>query len=213
MKKKNKLPEYVIEELIPRFRGIDNPTIANVKCEILNMNGNFIVSKTSMPDYDKLHLNIDDSLSSEYEITLCSDQVFNEKKESYDRYRIGEYDKIDGMLTTYHHTATTGSTYVTPDGFEKHFKFRTLFEDFGIDIKKKYKFNESKFKLNDVFKISFTRQFDEKICYGILIKIEDTKLSFKVPKNPYVDDNTPYTYECSIDWIVDGTVEIERIDL
>lgn len=33
MEKKNKIPEYVIEELIPRFHGIDNPTIANVKCD------------------------------------------------------------------------------------------------------------------------------------------------------------------------------------
>lgn len=33
MENKNKLPEYVIEELIPRFRGVDTPTIAYVECD------------------------------------------------------------------------------------------------------------------------------------------------------------------------------------
>lgn len=203
--KNNKLPEYVIEELIPRFRGIDAPTIANVKCDQLGIDGNYIMSKTSEPDYDKLHLNADDTMMGTYDIVLCSDKAYREIKELYEDSKGLRCDETDGMLSTYHHSITTGLTYVTSIGFENHFKIRTLSKDFGIDIKKNYKFSKSKLKINDVFKISYKGWFDDDM-YGILIKIEDETLCFKFAQ--YSD-----LYECDIDWIIDGKIEIKRVVL
>ena len=205
MKKNNKLPEYIIEELIPRFRGIDTPTIANIECSFLNMNGNFIMSKTSEPDYDKLHLNANDTMMGTYDIVLCSDKAYREIKDSYERSNDHQYDETSGMLSTFHHSITTGMTYVTSFGFENHFKICTLSKDFGIDIKTNYKFDKSKLKVNDVFKLSSKRLFDKDI-YGILIKVEDESLYFKFAE--YSD-----MYECYINWIINGKVEIERVIL
>lgn len=169
------------------------------------MNGNFVMSKTSALDYDKLHLNADDTTFGTYDIILCSDEKYREVKDSYDDSKEHKYDESDGILSTYHHSITTGMTYVTSVGFENHFKIRALNKDFGIDIKKNYKFDSSKLKVNDVFKLSSKRLFDKDI-YGILIKIEDDKLCFKFAE--YSD-----LYECHINWIIDGKVEIERIVL
>lgn len=215
MKKKNKLPEYVIEELIPRFRGIDIPTIANVECKILNMNGNFIMSKISEPDHDELHLNVDDSVMNEYDIKLFSNELYRETKESYERCRINEYDEVDGMLTTYHHSIVTGSTYVTLDGFNKHFKIHTLRKDFGIDIKKNYKFDKSKLKVNAVFEITFNHKMRKcDIRYGILLSVDDTTLKFKLSMGFDPDDDyAPMKCEIKVDEIINGKVKLERVKL
>lgn len=211
---KNKLPDYVIEELIPRFRGIDTPTIAHVECSYLNMNGNFIMSKTSKPDYDELHFNIDGGMFSTYDITLCSDKMYRETKDSYECYRSGKYDEVDGMLTTYKHSIA-GVTYVTSIGFMNHFKIRTLQEDFTIDIKENYKFDESKLKVNDVFKITFKGKLKQTdVRYGILLSVDDTTLKLKLATG-FVqdDDNGPMTYEINIDEIISGKVMLDKIDL
>ena len=206
---KNKLPDYVIEELIPRFRGIDTPTIAYVECKFLNMNRNFIMSKTSKPDCDELHFNIDGAMFSTYDITLCSDKLYRETKDSYEYYRSGRYDEVDGMLTTYKHSIA-GATYVTLEGFEKHFKIRSLRQDFGIDIKPIYKFDTLKFKVNDVFKITSGKGHD--IQYGILTMVKEDELNFKMPSdNPL--SNNPFEYVCDIKWIIDRSVKLERVEL
>ncbi len=213
--KNNKLPEYVVEELIPRFRGIDAPTIANVECGFLNMTGNFIMSKTSTPDYDKLHLNADDTMMGTYDIILCPDKTYREVKDSYVRYKDHRYDETDGMLTTYHHSITTGMTYVTSLGFENHFKIRTLSKDFGIDIKNNYKFDTSKLKLNNVFKI--TLKYENKkvdIRYGILLSVNDTTLKLSLSMGFDEDDDYgPTTLEINIDNIINGVVTLERVVL
>jgi hypothetical protein len=212
-KMKNKIPEYVIEELIPRFRGIDTPTIANVECAFLNMNGNFIMSKTSEPDYDKLHLNANDTMMGNYDIALCSNKAYREIKELYDDSKEHRYDETDGMLSTYHHSITTGMTYVTLLGFENHFKIRTLSKDFGIDIKKNYKFDKSKLKLNDVFEITIkykTKKAD--IRYGILLSDNDTTLQLNLSMGFDEDAYKPATLGISIDDIINGTVTLERVD-
>jgi len=217
MKKKNdiSIPEYVIEELIPRFRGIDTPTIANVKCDFLNMNGNFIMSKKSMPDYDKLYLNANDTMMGMYDIVLCSDKAYREIKDSYERRKDHKYDEVDGMLTTYHHSFTDGMTYVTSVGFVHHFKINVLRKGFGIDIKKNYKFDASKLKVNDVFKIIIkyrAKKFDER--YGILLTVKDTTLKFKLSIGFDPDDDyAPMEYEINIDNIVSGKVTLERVEL
>ena len=210
---KNKLPDYVIEELIPRFRGIDTPTIAHVECELLNMNRNFIMSKTSKPDYDELHFDIDGGMFSTYDITLCSDKMYREIKNSYEHD--GQYDEIDGMLTTKRYSITTGMTYVTSVGFMNHFKIRTLVDDFTIDIKMNYKFDPSKLKVNDVFKITINDKIRSSIVrYGILLSVNDTTLELKLATG-FVqdDDNTPMKYEINIDEIISGKVTLERVEL
>ena len=208
----NKLPEYVIEESVPRFSGIDIPTIAYVECKFLNMDGNFIMSKTSKPDYDELRLVFNNTMGGLYDITLCSDKMYREIKDSYERNN--DFDEVDGMLTTYRHSITTGKTYVTSVGFEHHFKIRSLRKDFGIDIEPIYKFDASKFQVNDVFKIT-SGKCANGIQYGILMTIRDTSLIFKMPSNPYCRDDRkcPYEYVCDIKWVVDGSVKLERVDL
>lgn len=208
---KNKLPDYVIEELIPRFRGIDTPTIAHVECKFLNMNRHFIMSKTSKPDRDELHFNIDGAMFSTYDITLCSDKLYRETKDSYEQYRSGKYDEVDGMLTTYRHSIA-GVTYVTLDGFEKHFKIRALRPDFGIDIKPIYKFDTLKFKVNDVFKITSGKGIND-IQYGILTMIKEDELNFKMPSNNPLSNNQSEEYVCDIRWIIDRSVKLERVEL
>ena len=211
---KNKLPDYVIEELIPRFRGIDTPTIAHVECKFLNMNRNFIMSKTSKRDFDELHFNIDGAMFTTYDITLCSDKMYRETKDSYERYESGKYDEVDGMLTTYKHSIA-GVTYVTSIGFMNHFKIRTLVDDFTIDIKKNYKFDPSKLKVNDVFIITINYKIrSSAVRYGILLSIDDTTLKLKLAAGfDQDDDNKPMTYEINIDEIISGKVTLERIDL
>jgi len=213
--KKTKLPEYVIEELIPRFRGIDTPTIANVKCDFLNMNGNFIMSKTSEDDYDELHLNADNTMFGRYGIVLCSDKAYREVKESYERSKDHKYDEVDDMLTTCRHSISNGMTYVTFLGFENNFKIHALRKDFGIDIKKNYKFDKSKLKVNDVFKIIIkyrAKKFDER--YGILLSVKDTTLKLKLSIGFDPDDDyAPMEYEINIDNIVSGKVTLERVEL
>ena len=215
MKKKNKLPEYVIEELIPRFRGIDTPTIANVQCDFLNINGNYIMSKTSEPDHDKLHLNVDYSKRNTYDITLCSDKMYRDIKESYEHRKDGRYDEVDGMLTTYRHSITTGLTYVTSIGFNDHFKICALRKDFGIDIKKNYKFDASKLKVNDVFKITFNYKLKKiDVRYGILLSVNDKTLKFQLSIGFDPDDDYgPMKYDINIDDIINGKVMIERVYL
>jgi len=214
-KKQNNIPEYVIEELIPRFRGIDTPTIAYVKCDFLNMNGNFIMSKTSKPDYDILQLNADDTMMGTYAIMLCQDKAYREVKESIERHKDDQYDEIDGMLTTYRHSITGGTTYVTSVGFVQHFKIHPLRKGFGIDIKKNYKFDISKLKRNDVFKITIKygrKKFDER--YGILLSVNDTTLKLKLSMGFDPDDDyAPMAYEIKIDDIVNGKVTLEKVDL
>ena len=214
-KKQNSIPEYVIEELIPRFRGIDTPTIANVKCDFLNMNGNFIMSKSSEEDYDELHLNADNTMFGRYDIALCSDKDYLEIKESYENNKDNRYDEVDGLLTTFRHSISNGVTYVTFDGFEKHFKINVLRKGFGIDIKKNYKFDKSKLKVNEVFKITAGKLTNNIECYGILMEIRDTSLVFKMPSNPYnrEDSGSPYEYICDIKWIIDETIKLERVEL
>lgn len=214
MKKKNKLPEYVIEELIPRFRGINTPTIANVKCDFLNMNGNFIMFKASEPDHDELYFDLD-SIFKSYDIKLCSDKMYREIKESYERCKINEYDEVDGMLTTYRYSITSGLTYVTSAGFENHFKIQALSKDFGIDIKKNYKFDTSKLKVNDVFQITFKGKLKQtNVRYGILLSVNDKTLKFQLSTGFDPDDNYgPMKYEINIDDIVSGKVILERVDL
>jgi hypothetical protein len=210
---KNKLPDYIIEELIPRFRGIDTPTIAHVECKFLNMNRNFIMSKTSKPDYDELHFDIDGGMFSTYDITLCSDKMYREIKNSYEH--VGQYDEIDGMLTTKCYSITTGMTYVTSVGFMNHFKIRTLVDEFTIDIKKNYKFDSSKLKVNDVFIITINYKIrSSAVRYGILLSVNDTTLELKLATG-FVqdDDNTPMKYEINIDEIISGKVTLERVDL
>jgi hypothetical protein len=215
MEKKNAIPEYVIEELVPRFRGIDTPTIANVKCDFLNMNANFIMSKTSKPDYDELHLNANETMCGSYNIVLCSDKAYREIKESYENNKDNRYDEFDGLLTTYHHSITTGMTYVTSIGFVQHFKISALRKDFGIDIKKNYKFDTSKFKRNDVFKIIIkykVKKFDER--YGILLSVNDKTLKLKLSIGFDPDDDyRPMNYDIKIDDIVNGKVTLERVNL
>jgi hypothetical protein len=215
-KKQNNIPEYVIEELIPRFRGVDTPTIANVKCDFLNMNGNFIMSKTSKSDHDVLHFDLDgDVMFKSYDIRLYSDKMYCETKESYERCKIDEYDEVDGMLTTYHHSITTGTTYVTSIGFENHFKIRALRKDFGIDIKKNYKFDSSKLKVNDVFEITFDYKLKQRdVRYGILLSVKDTTLKLKLSIGFDPDDDYgPMNYRLNIDDIVSGKIKLERVNL
>ena len=215
MKKKDIVPEYVIEELIPRFRGIDTPTIANAKCDFLNMNGNFIMSKTSKPDYDTLHFNANETMFGTYDIVLCSDKAYREIKESYENNKDNRYDEFDGLLTTYRHSITTGMTYVTSIGFVQHFKINALRKDFGIDIKKNYKFDTSKLKRNDVFKLTFKckyKKFDER--YGILLSVNDQTLKLKLSIGFDPDDDyAPMMYEINIDDIVNGKVILEKVNL
>lgn len=215
MKNKTKLPEYVIEELIPRFRGIDIPTIANVKCDFLNMNGNFIMSKSSEEDYDELYFEANDTMFGRYDIVLCSDKAYREIKESYERSKDHKYDEVDDMLTTCRYSISNGMTYVTSLGFENNFKIRALRKDFGIDIKKNYKFDKSKLKVNDVFKIIIkyrANKFDEK--YGILLSVKDTTLKLKLSIGFDPDDDyAPMEYEINIDNIVSGKVTLEKVEL
>lgn len=215
MKKKqnNIIPEYVIEKLIPRFRGIDTPTIANVKCDFLNMNGNYIMSKTSKPDHDNLYFDLDYSMFTSRDIKLVSDEMYRETKESYERCKINEYDEVDGMLTTYHHSFATGSTYVTSNGFNNHFKISALRKDFGIDIKKNYKFDTSKFKVNEVFQITFKyKKID--IRYGILLSVNDKTLKFHLSTGFDPDDDyAPMKCEINIDDIISGKIQLERVNL
>jgi hypothetical protein len=106
-------------------------------------------------------------------------------------------------------------TYVTSVGFVHHFKIRALRKDFGIDIKKNYKFDKSKLKVNDVFKIIIkyrTNKFDEK--YGILLSVKDTTLKLKLSIGFDPDDDyAPMEYEINIDNIVSGKVTLEKVDL
>lgn len=214
MEKKNKFPDYIIEELVPRFRGIDTPTIAHVECDFLDMNGNFIMYKTSNPDFDELRFTINSELNGSHEITLCSDKMYNRIKKSYNDGTYAGYDEVNGGLTTYRHTVTGESTYVTVAGFNEHFKIRALREDFGIDIEPIYRFDASKFQTNDVFKIIPGKTVNP-VQYGILIKVRDKSLIFKLPSNPYGVDNKKYPYEyiCDIKWILDGSVKLEHVVL
>lgn len=215
MKKKNAIPEYVIEELIPRFRGIDTPTIANVKCDFLNIDGNFIMSKTSKPDYDELHLNANDTMFGGYDIKLCSDKTYDFNKKEFEGWENNQYDEVDGMLTSYHHSISTGTTYVTFAGFGRHFRINVLRKGFGIDIKKNYKFDKSKFKRNDVFKIMIKYKFkkvDER--YGIVLSVNDKTLKLKLSIGFDPDDDyRPMNYDIKIDDIVNGKVTLERVEL
>lgn len=214
-KKQNNIPEYVIEELVPRFRGIDTPTIAYAECKFLNMDGNFIMTKTSKPDYDELHLGFDDTLTGKYDIKLCSDKMYREIKESYEHHKYERYDEVDGMLTTFHHSITNGTTYVTSVGFVEHFKINTLRKGFGIDIKKNYKFDTSKLKKNDVFRIMIKykcKKYDER--YGILLSVNEKTLKMKLSIGFDPDDDyAPMAYEIKIDDIINGKVTLEKVNL
>lgn len=205
---KKKMPDYIIEESIPRFSGIDTPTIAYVKCDFLNIDGNYIISRTLHSDWDdELQLRGDDSSPySDYDIVLVSDNQYKilcERKSG--RLSTHAIDECGGMLTTYRHSMFNGNTWVTQEGFNKHFTVRTLSNDFKIEQFVNRKFDDTKLVKGGLYKITANGHVD----YGILKTVDVTKLEFTVPD----PDEHHFAYTCEIDWIVDGTVSLEYIQL
>lgn len=213
MEKKDKLPEYVIEESIPRFSGIDTPTIASVKADKYNrliktseqaISGHYILAKDSCYDNDALFLSVDKS-NTHAIITLLSNQAFDRKKK-----RLKEIKRFcnstDNLLWGYDcHQLVI---YVAPEGFSEYFKIKTLESEIGVEYKKRYRFDENKLNINRGYVIR-NSVITSMISYGILNSINPKQLEFTV-----IDQNGSLSkYELLIEYVVNGTIEIEPVDL
>jgi len=213
MEKKNKLPEYVIEESIPRFSGIDSTTLANVKADKYNkliktheqaISGHYILAKDSCYDNDALFLSVDKS-NTHAVITLLSNQAFDRKKK-----RLKEIKRFcnstDNLLWGYDcHQLVI---YVAPEGFSEYFKIKTLESEIGVEYKKRYCFDENKLNINRGYVIR-NSVITSMISYGILNSINPKQLEFTV-----IDQNGSLSkYELLIEYVVNGTIEIEPVDL
>ena len=213
MENKNKLPEYVIEESIPRFSGIDSTTLANVKADKYNrlikiseqaISGHYILAKDSCYDNDALFLSVDKS-NTHAVITLLSNQAFDRKKK-----RLKEIKRFcnstDNLLWGYDcHQLVI---YVAPEGFSEYFKIKTLESEIGVEYKKRYRFDENKLNINRGYVIR-NSVITSTISYGILNSINPKQLEFTV-----IDQNGFLSkYELLIEYVVTGTIEIEPVDL
>lgn len=212
-KNKNINADFIIGESIPRFCGIDSPSIAYVKCDFLNINGRYIVSKESKINRDILHFTISNrELSKNHDISLVSDEIFNKLKTDYTRFI--ETETIDGL--TY---CVPGSILidgndteivVTPEGFNKHFTFKCLRKDFCIKYIKNSRFNVKAFKINEIYKISPIHSSETR--YGILKSINDNKLVLLCPGNNK-DEGESVMRHYSINDFTNDLKIIEHVDL
>jgi len=213
MENKNILPEYVIEESIPRFSGIDSTTLANVKADKYNkliktheqaISGHYILAKDSCYDNDALFLSVDKS-NTHAVITLLSNQAFDRKKK-----RLKEIKRFcnstENLLWGYDcHQLVI---YVAPEGFSEYFKIKTLESEIGVEYKKRYRFDENKLNINRGYVIR-NSVITSMISYGILNSINPKQLEFTV-----IDQNGSLSkYELLIEYVVNGTIEIEPVDL
>jgi hypothetical protein len=213
MMEKNKLPDYVIEESIPRFSGIDSPVLASVKANKYNklikasdqaINGHYILTKESCYDSDTLFLKVDKS-NTHVVITLLSDQAFDRKKKQLKA--INRFcNSTDDLLWGFQLSQLL--IYVAPEGFSKYFKIKTLKSEIGVEYKNRYSFDENKLKVNHGYEIR-NSLVPGIIGYGILNSIHPSCLEFTTIER----DGSLSKYKLLVEYVVNGTIEIEAVDL
>lgn len=215
MMEKNKLPEYVIEESIPRFSGIDSIVLASVKADKYNkliktheqaIDGHYILTKESSYNADALFLCFDKHQHDTYAIiTLLSNQAFDRKKK-----RLKEIKRFcnstDNLLWGYDRNQQV--IYVAPEGFSEYFKIKTLESEIGVEYGKRYRFDENKLKINRGYEMR-NSIVPGIILYGILNSVGPKHLDFTM----IAQDGTLSTYELPIEYVVNGTIEIKPVDL
>jgi hypothetical protein len=207
MEKNNKLPEYVSEELVPRFSGTNSMTLANVKAtnnEIIN-GGHYILSKESRYKADSLFLSFNRYKHTCYAIiTLLSKQEFDHEK----RLEEGRMhcDGTSNLLWGYY--VNPYQIYVTPKGFTEYFNIKTLESEIGVEYKERYSFNENKLKVDRGYLVR-NNIVPGIVTYGILDDINPEYLEFTTIEQ----DESLGRYKLPIENVVNGTIEIEPVDL
>lgn len=210
MEKKNKLPEYVIEELIPRFNGINSTVLASVKAtnnEIIDA-GHYILTKESRRYGDDLFLCFDKHHTYAI-ITLLSKPAFDNKKEHEARRMYCDTDYSPGsgdgdLLWGY--DGNLRQIYVTPKGFSDYLEIKTLESEIGIEYKHCYSFNESKLKINCGYEIK-NSIVSKIVQYGILNSVKPEHLNFTIIER----DGTIGTYKLPIEHVVNGTIKFVQL--
>ena len=215
MENKNKLPEYVIEESIPRFSGIDSTVLASVKADKFNkliktheraIDGHYILIKESCYDNDALFLSVDKYQHNTYAIiTLLSNQAFDCKKKQLKEIK-RFCNSTDNLLWGY--DCHQLLVYVAPEGFSEYFKIKTLESEIGVEYKKRYRFDETKLNVNRGYEIR-NSIITSMISYGILNSVNPKQLEFTVIEQ----DGSLSKYELLIEYVVNGTIEIKPVDL
>jgi hypothetical protein len=206
-------PVYVIEESFPRFSGIDSMVLASVTADKFNqldnsgehgmIGGHYILAKESYYNNDYLFLRLNKCKDNACTIiTLLSEEAF-------DRKRIREEKRMkcdDSWNLLWDYYANQYQIYVTPTGFTDYFKIKTLESEIGIEYKKRYGFDKNKLNINRGYKI----KSDVVPCtYGILNKINPEYLEFTtIEKGGFLG-----TYKLLLDYVLNGTIEIEAVDL
>ena len=209
---KKKLPEYVIEELIPRFSGINSTVLASVKAtnnEIIDA-GHYIITKESRRYGDDLFLCFDKHQHNTYAIiTLLSKPAFDNKKEHEQRrmfcdtdYSAGTGNLLWGNNTNLH------QIYATPKGFSDYLEIKTLDSEISIDYKHCYSFDESKLNINHGYEIK-NNIVPGISSYGILNNVSPEHLDFTMIER----DGTIGKYNLPIEHVLNGNVYIKPVDL
>jgi len=210
---KNKLPYYVIEELIPRFSGIDSTTLANVKADRYNkliktheqaIDGHYILAKDSCYDNDTLFLHVDKS-NTHAVITLLSNREFDRKKKHLKEIK-RFCNSTDNLLWGY--DCHQLLVYVAPEEFSEYFKIKTLESEIGVEYKKRYSFDENKLKINRGYEIRNSIVAGV-IQYAILNSVKPEHLDFTIIER----DGTIGKYNLPIEHVLNGTIEINPVDL
>lgn len=213
MEKKDKLPDYVIEESVPRFSGIDSPVLASVKADKYNklikaseqaIDGHYILAKESCYDNDALFLKVDKS-NTHAVITLLSDQAFDRKKKHLKA--INRFcNSTDNLLWGF--SCSQLLIYVAPEGFSEYFKIKTLESEIGVEYKKRCSFDENKLKINRGYVIR-NNIVPGISTYAILNSIRPERLEFTTIQR----DGSIGKDELSIINVEDGNIYIEPVDL
>jgi hypothetical protein len=212
MEKKNKIPEYVIEELIPRFSGIDSTVLASVKAtnnEIIDA-GHYILHKESRRYGDDLFLCFDKHQHNTYAIiTLLSKPAFDNAKEHKARrmYCDTDYSPGTGNLL-WGYDGNLRQIYATPKGFSDYLEIKTLNSEISIDYKHCYSFDENKLKINRGYEIRNSIVAGV-IQYAILNSVKPEHLDFTIIER----DGTIGKYNLPIEHVLNGTIEINPVDL
>ena len=213
MENKNKLPEYVIEESIPRFSGIDSTVLASVKADKYNkliktheqaIDGHYILTKESCYDNDALFLSVDKS-NTHAVITLLSTQKFDCKKKQLKEIK-RFCNSTENLLWGYDYHQLV--IYVAPEWFSEYFKIKTLESEIGVGYKKRYRFDENKLNINRGYEIR-NSIVSGIIQYGILNSASPEHLDFTMIEQ----DGTIGKYKLQIEYVLNGTIEIKPVDL
>ena len=207
-----KLPEYVVEESIPRFSGIDSLVLASVVADKYNklvktheqvINGHYIIAKESRYDADDLFLNV--NKRSHAIITLLSTQKFECKKKQLKEIK-RFCNSTENLLWGYNCNQLL--IYVAPEGFSEYFKIKTLESEIGVEYKKRYSFDSNKLKVDCGYEIR-NDIVPGIITYGILNSIHPEYLEFTTIEQGDVLGE----YKLPIEHVINGTIEIEPVDL